>query len=63
MQCNLDLTQEKTLTAQLNQQLANAVELLAAETKAREDLTELLMSVKDTAEKVRLYTFGSKHWH
>ncbi|XP_067936109.1 C-type lectin domain family 4 member F-like isoform X2 [Watersipora subatra] len=53
MQCNLDLTQEKTLTAQLNQQLANAVELLAAETKAREELTELLMSVKDTAEKLQ----------
>lgn len=52
MQCNVALSQEKAISEQLKGQLNEAVALIAAEKKAREELTALLMSVKDAAEKV-----------
>ena len=54
MQCNVALAQEKAITAQLNSQLASAMQLLKEQKKANEELSAVLMQVKATAEKVSL---------
>lgn len=53
MKCQMDLSQEKAISEQLSQQLQDAMELLAAEKKAREELTATIMMVKEASERVQ----------
>lgn len=53
LKCQADLAQEKAITDQLSQQLQDAMELLAAEKKAREELANTIMMVKEASEKVQ----------
>lgn len=53
LKCQVDLAQEKAISSQLSQQLQDAMELLAAEKAAREELTNTIMMVKEASEKVQ----------
>lgn len=52
-QCQAELAEKKALSEQLTSQLNDALAMLAAEKKAREELTNTILMVKAASEKVQ----------